>query len=83
MSYFLLSAGFFVPAAVVGRWWVLSLPVATWVIYAIGVDARWWGRRPGEFLVLGTLLLVAIGIAATAGGILVHRLVAGEPGRPR
>jgi hypothetical protein len=69
MLYILISLSFFLVGVLVGRWSVIVLPAVVWVTWAVGIDRRWWGDPPGEFLVLGTVMLVGIGGAVAALGI--------------
>lgn len=73
MIYILLSLAFLLSGVIVGRWLIVVAPAVIWAVYAIGRDAGWWGRKPGEFLVLGTIILVIMGVALAAVGVLVHK----------
>ena len=72
MTYLIATTGFLALGLLVGRWPVVVVPAIVWTLFAVGLSNRWWGRPPGEFLVLGTALLSLVGMLAVAVGVLLR-----------
>ncbi|MGH9890959.1 MAG: hypothetical protein ACREA0_03030 [bacterium] len=73
--HFLIPTVAFLLAALVDRWWVALLPVTSWVLFFLGLDAGWWGYGYGDgwhFALVGQSLL---GVGAVVAGLLVRRFI--------
>ncbi|SRR5713226_610772 len=76
MTYLIVTLVFGVLGLITARWLIVIVPPIVWTVVAVGINHRWWGRPPGEFLVLGTLLLGLFGMLAATVGVLVRRSLA-------
>jgi hypothetical protein len=79
MGIALASLPFLVLGFVVGRWFVLAVPVAFWTIFFVGVGAGLWGSGFGDAWELAVLFVVAAAVAAAAIGVLLRRALAFAP----
>jgi hypothetical protein len=53
MTYMGLIAGF-----LLSPWISFLVPALAWMVWGIGMEKRWWGPDPGEFVGTGTLILI-------------------------
>lgn len=58
---------------VVGRWWVLPLPIGLWLLYWMGTDRGWWGISPADGWLFPLILWSVIGMMAAGFGVLLRR----------
>lgn len=67
----LLPIAFGVLALLIGRWWAVLIPVATWTVLAgyLVVHDGWYGHGWGDFGVLLTLLSAVASLLAAAIGV--------------
>jgi len=72
--YVVIDLAFGLLGVIVGRFIVAVLPLLVWTVWGVGLSRHWWGND-GEQIVLGTALLIAFGVASTAMGVGVNRLV--------
>jgi hypothetical protein len=75
------TIGFFVTALLLGRSWVLLLPVIGWPLFFLGLNAGWWGYGVGDFWQFALILETVIGVAAVSIGLLLHRLLVARRSR--
>ena len=57
----------------VGRWWVLAVPVPVWATFYLGLSERWWGSGVGDSWQVAALGVTALGVACTGVGVAVGR----------
>ena len=67
-----LAAGLL--GAIVGRWWAVAAPLLVWPLFFLGLGQGWWGSGLGETWGLALGLLMVLGVAAAAAGVLVRKL---------
>ena len=58
----------------VGRFIVAVLPLLVWTVWGVGRSRHWWGND-GEQIVLGTMILIALGVASSTLGVAANRLL--------
>ncbi|MGH3016310.1 MAG: hypothetical protein ACRDNN_15300 [Gaiellaceae bacterium] len=80
--WIVLTVAIGLAAAVVGRWWMLLLPVLVWPIYFLGLAQEWWGSGLGDGWQFGLAIVVAISLAAAALGVGLRSLLAPRARRP-
>jgi hypothetical protein len=77
--YLAIELGFGVLGLLVGRLSVVVLPLVVWTVWGIGHEWHWWGNG-GEQILLGTVLLILLGVLAATAGVGIRYLV-GRVGR--
>lgn len=75
LSFVLVPAICFLLAIVIGRWWILLLPVAVWALYFFGSYFGWWGVV-GDYWYVAMLGHIAVGVAVVAVGLALRWLIA-------
>jgi hypothetical protein len=71
--YLVIELGFGVLGLLVGRLSVAVLPLLVWTVWGIGHAQHWWGG--GEQVLLGTVLLILLGVVAATAGVGIRYLV--------
>ncbi len=74
MLYVGIDLAFGLVGLLVGRFAIVALPVLVWAFWGIGEERHWWGNG-GEQILLGTVILIVIGVAAAGVGVLANRLL--------
>jgi hypothetical protein len=61
--------------ALVGRWWVLIVPLAVVPVIYIGTLQDWWGSGLGDGWQVAVMFVLAFALAITAAAITLRRIV--------
>lgn len=65
----------FLIALVLGRLWLLLLPVIGWPVYFVGLDAGWWGYGVGESGFYVLIFAIPLGVADVGAGLMLRWLI--------
>jgi hypothetical protein len=71
LVYLLVELAFGLLGFFVGRFVVLVVPVAVWAVVGAGVARHWWGNG-GEQILLGTVILMGLGVLAAGLGFVIR-----------
>ena len=63
-------------AVIVGRWWVVLVPVVLWPLSFVGRVAGWWGSGVGDGWPAALVIGAIVGVCLTLIGIALHRALA-------
>jgi hypothetical protein len=65
-----------VSAALIRRWWALVVPLAAVPFLYAGLRNGWWGDGVGEGWQYAAVMVTAVGLLASALGVVVGRALA-------
>lgn len=67
--------GFVLVGVLVGRWWVLIVPLTVVPLLYIGTDQGWWGYGLGDAWQAAMMVFLAFALLITAAAITLRRIV--------
>jgi uncharacterized membrane protein YhaH (DUF805 family) len=59
----------------VGRWWVLILPLVVVPVFYLGTDQGWWGHGLGDAWQVAMMFVLLLALVVTAAAISLRRIV--------
>jgi hypothetical protein len=71
----ILLAVFAVLAAIIHRWWALTLPLLAIPLFYAGLVYGWWGNGVGDGWQLAAVMVTVVGLLGAAVGVALGRLV--------
>lgn len=72
--YVVIDLAFAVLGFLAGRLAIALLPVLVWAVWGVGLASDWWGNG-GEQILLGSVVLIVLGVGAACLGVLANRLL--------
>lgn len=91
MGYFLLALASFtitpsIASLLLGRLWLLLVPLVGWPLFFLGLSMDWWGYGVGDGWQFAMGLWTLVGVVCVTVGLGLHQLIvrtrARRPGKP-
>jgi hypothetical protein len=81
MIFIVSAALLLVLALVIGRSWLLAVPLIAWPAYMFGLRLGWWGSGVGDGWQYGLVWGTVAGLLIAGLGVALHSVVARARGR--